>query len=88
MCVSYRLVLHINFFIKIESCSFIPVLFQMDWLDHIPFSFKIDMHELRLIHTDLKPENILLVSSDYIKVPNSKVPYLCQFHSGHMLSCK
>jgi serine/threonine protein kinase len=31
------------------------------------------MHELRLIHTDLKPENILLVSSEYIRVPGSKV---------------
>lgn len=32
------------------------------------------MHELRLIHTDLKPENILLVSAEYVKVPDYKVP--------------
>jgi len=31
------------------------------------------MHELTLIHTDLKHENILLVSSEYIRVPDSKV---------------
>ncbi|XP_078433636.1 LAMMER-type protein kinase AFC2 isoform X2 [Wolffia australiana] len=30
------------------------------------------MHDLRMIHTDLKPENILLVSSDYVKMPDSK----------------
>ena len=43
------------------------------------------MHELRLIHTDLKPENILLVSSEYIKVPSSKVPNLDQFCGEHLL---
>ncbi|CAN6448256.1 unnamed protein product [Victoria cruziana] len=32
------------------------------------------MHGLNLIHTDLKPENILLVSSDYIRVPDYKLP--------------
>lgn len=32
------------------------------------------MHDLRLIHTDLKPENILLVSAEYVKVPDYKVP--------------
>ncbi|TVU34320.1 hypothetical protein EJB05_16151 [Eragrostis curvula] len=53
-------------------CDFILLLLQMGWLDHLPFPFITDMHELRLIHTDLKPENILLVSSDYIKVPSSK----------------
>lgn len=36
-------------------------------------SYTADMHDLRLIHTDLKPENILLVSSEYVKVPGSKV---------------
>lgn len=30
------------------------------------------MHRLQLIHTDLKPENILLVSSDYVRLPDSK----------------
>lgn len=37
------------------------------------------MHELTLIHTDLKPENILLVSSDYSKVPESKVNKLYRY---------
>lgn len=30
------------------------------------------MHDLSLIHTDLKPENILLVSSDYVRVSETK----------------
>ncbi|KAL5205352.1 hypothetical protein ABZP36_033561 [Zizania latifolia] len=30
------------------------------------------MHGLQLIHTDLKPENILLVSSEHVKLPESK----------------
>lgn len=46
---------------------------------YFPLLSNIDMHELRLIHTDLKPENILLVSSEYIKVPSSKVPHLIQY---------
>ncbi|XP_020528215.1 serine/threonine-protein kinase AFC1 isoform X2 [Amborella trichopoda] len=32
------------------------------------------MHNLCLIHTDLKPENILLVSPEYVRVPDYKVP--------------
>jgi len=34
------------------------------------------MHDLRMIHTDLKPENILLVSPEYVKVPDYKVPVI------------
>ncbi|XP_074274388.1 serine/threonine-protein kinase AFC2-like isoform X2 [Silene latifolia] len=30
------------------------------------------MHDLRLVHTDLKPENILFISSEYVKIPDSK----------------
>ncbi|OAY72938.1 Serine/threonine-protein kinase AFC3 [Ananas comosus] len=45
----------------------------LDLTFYFPLLSNIDMHELRLIHTDLKPENILLVSSEYIKVPSSKL---------------
>lgn len=72
---------------KFDSCSFILLLFQWASLTILFFSFKLDMHELRLIHTDLKPENILLVSSDYIKVPCSKVPNLSQFHNELIIIC-
>lgn len=31
------------------------------------------MHELQLVHTDLKPENILFVSSEFVRIQDSKV---------------
>ncbi|GER40376.1 protein kinase [Striga asiatica] len=37
------------------------------------------MHDLRLIHTDLKPENILLASSEFVKLPVSKLPESANF---------
>lgn len=45
-------------------------------------SYLADMHDLRLIHTDLKPENILLVSSEYVKLPGSKVFGLSQLKNN------
>ncbi|KAF8408333.1 hypothetical protein HHK36_007482 [Tetracentron sinense] len=45
-----------------------------NWFDYRNHICIVIMHDLRLIHTDMKPENILLVSSEYVKIPEYKVP--------------
>ncbi|KAJ8438579.1 hypothetical protein Cgig2_024668 [Carnegiea gigantea] len=46
-----------------------------NWFDYRNHTCIVIMHELRLVHADLELENILFISSEYVKIPDSKGTY-------------